>query len=62
MYFLSVSRIPSPSECDLYYVNRDTLFSYHKDSEVFLQVVTYFLCLIFNVLIPHQYIFGIYIF
>lgn len=29
---------PRPSECDLYYVNRDTLFSYHKDSEMFLQV------------------------
>ncbi|KAL0714702.1 hypothetical protein Bca4012_021681 [Brassica carinata] len=28
---------PQPSECDLYYVNRDTLFSYHKDSELFLQ-------------------------
>ncbi|KAJ8768500.1 hypothetical protein K2173_022593 [Erythroxylum novogranatense] len=32
-----ISRLPSPSECDLYYVNRDTLFSYHKDSELFLQ-------------------------
>lgn len=31
-------RLPPPSECDLYYVNRDTLFSYHKDSELFLQV------------------------
>lgn len=29
--------LPAPSECDLYYVNRDTLFSYHKDSELFLQ-------------------------
>ncbi|VVB06095.1 unnamed protein product [Arabis nemorensis] len=28
---------PPPSQCDLYYVNRDTLFSYHKDSELFLQ-------------------------
>uniref|UniRef100_A0A0N4ZF12 RNA cytidine acetyltransferase n=1 Tax=Parastrongyloides trichosuri TaxID=131310 RepID=A0A0N4ZF12_PARTI len=27
---------PSPSKCELYYVNRDTLFSYHKASEVFL--------------------------
>ncbi|CAK9780488.1 unnamed protein product [Cutaneotrichosporon oleaginosum] len=26
-----------PSECELYYVNRDTLFSYHPASEVFLQ-------------------------
>ncbi|PKI79321.1 hypothetical protein CRG98_000266, partial [Punica granatum] len=33
----NVSRLPPPSECDLYYVNRDTLFSYHKDSELFLQ-------------------------
>ncbi|PRQ49031.1 putative tRNA(Met) cytidine acetyltransferase [Rosa chinensis] len=29
--------LPAPNECDLYYVNRDTLFSYHKDSELFLQ-------------------------
>jgi N-acetyltransferase 10 len=28
---------PHPSQCDLYYVNRDTLFSYHPASEVFLQ-------------------------
>ncbi|KAL3818839.1 hypothetical protein ACJIZ3_004744 [Penstemon smallii] len=33
----SISRLPLPSECDLYYVNRDTLFSYHRDSELFLQ-------------------------
>lgn len=33
-----LSRLPPCSECDLYYVNRDTLFSYHKDSELFLQV------------------------
>ncbi|KAB2052010.1 hypothetical protein ES319_A12G090700v1 [Gossypium barbadense] len=33
----SISRLPPPSECDLYYVNLDTLFSYHKDSELFLQ-------------------------
>ncbi|OMP02574.1 hypothetical protein COLO4_10987 [Corchorus olitorius] len=33
----SISRLPPTSECDLYYVNRDTLFSYHKDSELFLQ-------------------------
>ncbi|KAL6558902.1 hypothetical protein OROMI_019252 [Orobanche minor] len=33
----SIRRLPTPSECDLYYVNRDTLFSYHKDSELFLQ-------------------------
>ncbi|KWU45208.1 putative nucleolus protein [Rhodotorula sp. JG-1b] len=28
---------PHPSQCELYYVNRDTLFSYHPASEVFLQ-------------------------
>lgn len=28
---------PHPSKCELYYVNRDTLFSYHAASEVFLQ-------------------------
>lgn len=33
----NISRLPPPSECELYYVNRDTLFSYHKDSELFLQ-------------------------
>lgn len=32
-----INRLPPPSECDLYYVNRDTLFSYHRDSELFLQ-------------------------
>ncbi|VDI03871.1 Hypothetical predicted protein [Mytilus galloprovincialis] len=36
----NVSRItsgcPVPESCDLYYVNRDTLFSYHKASEGFL--------------------------
>lgn len=37
----SVSRLgqgmPPAEECELYYVNRDTLFSYHPASEVFLQ-------------------------
>lgn len=28
---------PHPSQCQLYYVNKDTLFSYHKASEDFLQ-------------------------
>jgi N-acetyltransferase 10 len=28
---------PHPSKCELYYVSRDTLFSYHPASEVFLQ-------------------------
>ena len=31
------SRLPHPSECDLFYVERDTLFSGHKASEAFLQ-------------------------
>jgi len=29
--------LPHPSQCDLYYVNRDTLFSRHRVSEAFLQ-------------------------
>lgn len=32
-----ILRLPLPSECNLYYVNRDTLFSFHKESEIFLQ-------------------------
>ena len=32
-----ISGCPLPAACDLYYVNRDTLFSYHKASEAFLQ-------------------------
>jgi len=28
---------PHPSKCELYYVNKDTLFSYHKASEEFLR-------------------------
>ena len=28
---------PHPNSCDLYYVNRDTLFSYHSSSEKFLR-------------------------
>ncbi|KAI7984542.1 RNA cytidine acetyltransferase 2 [Camellia lanceoleosa] len=36
LVFLS-SRFPHPSECNLYYVNRDTLFSFHRESEAFLQ-------------------------
>nr|XP_047123457.1 RNA cytidine acetyltransferase [Hydra vulgaris] len=31
------SGCPLPKDCDLYFINRDTLFSYHKASEVFLQ-------------------------
>ncbi|CAJ0592877.1 unnamed protein product [Cylicocyclus nassatus] len=30
---------PPPSECELYFVNRDTLFSFHKASEQFLQQI-----------------------
>ncbi|KAL0337253.1 UNVERIFIED_CONTAM: RNA cytidine acetyltransferase 1 [Sesamum calycinum] len=33
----TISRLPYPSECQLYYVTRDTLFSFHKESEIFLQ-------------------------
>nr|CAB3264206.1 N-acetyltransferase 10 [Phallusia mammillata] len=29
--------LPPPNACELYYVNRDTLFCYHKASEAFLQ-------------------------
>ncbi|XP_058179742.1 RNA cytidine acetyltransferase 2-like [Rhododendron vialii] len=32
-----ISRFPHPSECNLYYVERDTLFSFHKKSEALLQ-------------------------
>ncbi|XP_015117202.1 RNA cytidine acetyltransferase [Diachasma alloeum] len=32
-----LSGCPPPDVCQLYYINRDTLFSYHKASEVFLQ-------------------------
>ncbi|XP_053545303.1 RNA cytidine acetyltransferase [Bombina bombina] len=38
---MNISRIisgcPLPETCDLYYVNRDTLFCYHRASESFLQ-------------------------
>ncbi|XP_067143398.1 RNA cytidine acetyltransferase [Centruroides vittatus] len=30
---------PLPQDCELYYINRDTLFSYHKVSEAFLQKI-----------------------
>jgi N-acetyltransferase 10 len=33
----SPSRLPHPDECELFYVERDTLFSGHKASEAFLQ-------------------------
>lgn len=31
-----LSGCPPPESCDLYYINRDTLFCYHKASEAFL--------------------------
>eukprot|EP01103_Thecamoeba_quadrilineata_P004897 TRINITY_DN14772_c0_g1_i1.p1 TRINITY_DN14772_c0_g1~~TRINITY_DN14772_c0_g1_i1.p1 ORF type:complete len:1086 (+),score=284.98 TRINITY_DN14772_c0_g1_i1:469-3258(+) len=34
---ISSSTCPPPSKCELYYVNKDTLFSFHKESEEFLQ-------------------------
>ncbi|KAK9768623.1 N-acetyltransferase 10 [Basidiobolus ranarum] len=33
----NIQGCPHPSECELYYINRDTLFSYHPVSETFLQ-------------------------
>lgn len=30
---------PAPRDCELYYVDRDALFSYHKLSEAFLQKI-----------------------
>ncbi|XP_059150893.1 RNA cytidine acetyltransferase-like [Physella acuta] len=35
----SITGCPLPATCDLYYVNRDTLFSYHPASEKFLHRV-----------------------
>ncbi|KAK6626402.1 N-acetyltransferase 10 [Polyplax serrata] len=32
-----LSGYPTPDDCDLYYINRDTLFCYHTASEAFLQ-------------------------
>uniref|UniRef100_A0A183BK55 RNA cytidine acetyltransferase n=1 Tax=Globodera pallida TaxID=36090 RepID=A0A183BK55_GLOPA len=32
----SVAGIPAPESCELYFVNRDSLFSFHKAAEVFL--------------------------
>ena len=31
------SGCPPKEDCDLYYINRDTLFCYHRASEAFLQ-------------------------
>lgn len=36
---LNLSSFPHPSKCELYYVNRDCLFSYNKISEYFLQTM-----------------------
>ncbi|KAG0225111.1 N-acetyltransferase 10 [Actinomortierella wolfii] len=33
----NIHGFPSPKDCQLFYVNRDTLFSYHPVSETFLQ-------------------------
>jgi N-acetyltransferase 10 len=33
------THMPHPSQCELYYVNRDTLFSYHKVVPSLLAVV-----------------------
>lgn len=33
----AIHSTPHPSQCELFYVSRDTLFSYHPASEVFLQ-------------------------
>lgn len=34
---VALKAIPHPQKCDLYYVNRDALFSFHKKAEAFLQ-------------------------
>lgn len=35
------AKLPHPSSCELFYVERDTLFSFHKASEAFLQRVRF---------------------
>jgi len=30
---------PHPNQCDLYFINRDTLFSYHNATEKFLKKI-----------------------
>lgn len=37
-------KLPHPSACELFYVERDTLFSFHKASEAFLQQVCERVC------------------
>jgi hypothetical protein len=39
---------PAPRDCELYYVDRDALFSYHKLSEAFLQRVSYLTIKVLN--------------
>jgi hypothetical protein len=39
-------KLPHPSSCELFYVERDTLFSFHKASEAFLQRVCLLSCLL----------------
>jgi N-acetyltransferase 10 len=34
------AKLPHPDSCELFYVERDTLFSFHKASEAFLQRVS----------------------
>lgn len=34
---LSIGSCPSPSDCQLFYINKDALFTYHKTSELFLK-------------------------
>ena len=36
-YFYSSSGTPSTEDCNLYYINRDTLFCHHSGSEAILQ-------------------------
>ena len=35
----SLDSFPHPNDCELYLLNRDTLFSYHKSSEAFLKKI-----------------------
>lgn len=61
--FSSSHRLPPRESCDLYYVNRDTLFSYHKDSEIFLQVLSVPITLQFSpTIIGSQSSMGFYAF
>ena len=52
------ARLPHPTECDLYYINRDTLFSYHKVHQpthmlqCYLPVRVFFMaCMTFSLLL-----------